>query len=118
MKKLTLPFFVFYVLLQTTHAKESPPKVQVYSRNPGEYGKVNALICHCFLHTGERGGLQLQSSPPDKPEDLHLGSRYVRLCCTLGCWHIIYKASVAVFILSDRPVKPRQAKSQMTVAAH
>lgn len=24
----------------------APPKVQVYSRNPGEYGKENVLICH------------------------------------------------------------------------
>ncbi|XP_073723621.1 beta-2-microglobulin, like [Misgurnus anguillicaudatus] len=27
-------------------AKQSPPKVQVYSRNVGEYGKENVLICH------------------------------------------------------------------------
>ncbi|XP_045927777.1 beta-2-microglobulin-like [Micropterus dolomieu] len=27
-------------------AKHTPPKVQVYSRNPGEYGKDNVLICH------------------------------------------------------------------------
>ncbi|WP_205684497.1 hypothetical protein, partial [Acinetobacter baumannii] len=27
-------------------AKYSPPKTQVYSRNPGEYGKENVLICH------------------------------------------------------------------------
>ncbi|KAG7236827.1 hypothetical protein INR49_000204 [Caranx melampygus] len=25
---------------------QSPPKVQVYSRNPGEFGKENTLICH------------------------------------------------------------------------
>nr|AAH57435.1 Zgc:64161 [Danio rerio] len=27
-------------------AKETPPKVQVYSRNPGEYDKDNTLICY------------------------------------------------------------------------
>ncbi|XP_071773367.1 beta-2-microglobulin-like [Centroberyx gerrardi] len=27
-------------------SKTSPPKVQVYSRNPGEFGKENTLICH------------------------------------------------------------------------
>ncbi|XP_030575661.1 beta-2-microglobulin-like [Archocentrus centrarchus] len=27
-------------------AKESAPKVQVYTRAPGEYGKDNTLICH------------------------------------------------------------------------
>lgn len=24
----------------------APPKIQVYSRNPGEFGKENTLICH------------------------------------------------------------------------
>ncbi|XP_030295460.1 beta-2-microglobulin-like [Sparus aurata] len=32
--------------LQCSMAKESPPKVQVYSRVPGEFGKANTLICH------------------------------------------------------------------------
>lgn len=27
-------------------ANHTPPKVQVYSRNPGEFGKDNTLICH------------------------------------------------------------------------
>ncbi|XP_040001420.1 beta-2-microglobulin-like [Xiphias gladius] len=27
-------------------SKESPPKVQVYSFKPGEFGKENQLICH------------------------------------------------------------------------
>ncbi|XP_071358144.1 beta-2-microglobulin-like [Trachinotus anak] len=27
-------------------AKVSPPKVQVYSRDPGQYGSKNTLICH------------------------------------------------------------------------
>lgn len=27
-------------------SKNSPAKVQVYSRNPGEFGKANTLICH------------------------------------------------------------------------
>uniref|UniRef100_A0A4W5LQE5 Beta-2-microglobulin n=1 Tax=Hucho hucho TaxID=62062 RepID=A0A4W5LQE5_9TELE len=31
---------------QTSCLLHAPPKVQVYSRNPGEYGKDNTLICH------------------------------------------------------------------------
>ncbi|RVE56295.1 hypothetical protein OJAV_G00219640 [Oryzias javanicus] len=27
-------------------SKTSPPKVEVYSRDPGQYGKDNTLICH------------------------------------------------------------------------
>uniref|UniRef100_A0AAY5KHZ6 Beta-2-microglobulin n=1 Tax=Esox lucius TaxID=8010 RepID=A0AAY5KHZ6_ESOLU len=27
-------------------SREAPPKVRVYSRNHGEYGKHNVLICH------------------------------------------------------------------------
>ncbi|NP_001291125.1 beta-2-microglobulin-like precursor [Esox lucius] len=27
-------------------SRESPPKVQVYSHNPGKYGQENTLICH------------------------------------------------------------------------
>ncbi|XP_076577827.1 beta-2-microglobulin-like [Chaetodon auriga] len=42
--------WVFLVLLLYTldHsvALNSPPKVQVYSREPGEFGKANSLICH------------------------------------------------------------------------
>ncbi|XP_023668401.2 beta-2-microglobulin-like [Paramormyrops kingsleyae] len=37
---------VLALALCSVNAKESPPKVQVYSRNPGEYGKGNTLICH------------------------------------------------------------------------
>ncbi|CAK6949441.1 beta-2-microglobulin-like [Scomber scombrus] len=33
-------------LLSVSWAKESEPKVQVYSRSPGEFGKENTLICH------------------------------------------------------------------------
>ncbi|XP_056877812.1 beta-2-microglobulin isoform X1 [Takifugu flavidus] len=28
------------------NTKHTPPKVQVYSRNPGEFGQKNVLICH------------------------------------------------------------------------
>ncbi|XP_013882010.1 beta-2-microglobulin [Austrofundulus limnaeus] len=42
--------FVFVVLLvclsNFVSAKLASPKVQVYSRNPGEFGKPNVLICH------------------------------------------------------------------------
>ncbi|XP_007235551.2 beta-2-microglobulin, like [Astyanax mexicanus] len=44
--KLMLACVVFAFLGVSSFAKESPPKVQVYSRNPGEYGKENVLICH------------------------------------------------------------------------
>ncbi|XP_035531065.1 beta-2-microglobulin-like [Morone saxatilis] len=33
-------------LAASSMAKESPPKVQVYSREPGQVGKPNTLICH------------------------------------------------------------------------
>ncbi|KAG9270440.1 beta-2-microglobulin-like [Astyanax mexicanus] len=44
--KLMLFCVVFAFLGVSSFAKESPPKVQVYSRNPGEFGKDNVLICH------------------------------------------------------------------------
>ncbi|KAM7377801.1 hypothetical protein PAMA_012950 [Pampus argenteus] len=34
------------VAYNTVDSKHSPPKVQVYSSGPGEYGKDNTLICH------------------------------------------------------------------------
>ncbi|XP_036434411.1 beta-2-microglobulin, like [Colossoma macropomum] len=43
---LLLSFVVLAVLSASSFAKVSSPKVQVYSRNPGEYGKDNVLICH------------------------------------------------------------------------
>lgn len=42
----TLTCAVFFGVLLTVMAKQSLPKVQVYSRNPGMYGKENVLICH------------------------------------------------------------------------
>ncbi|XP_060759263.1 beta-2-microglobulin [Neoarius graeffei] len=39
-------FFVVCILLVCAQTKESQPKVQVYSYNPGEFGKNNHLICH------------------------------------------------------------------------
>ncbi|XP_036433458.1 beta-2-microglobulin-like [Colossoma macropomum] len=44
--KLLLCFVVACALYVTAQAKESPPKVQVYSNSPGEFGKENVLICH------------------------------------------------------------------------
>ncbi|XP_053480268.1 beta-2-microglobulin, like [Ictalurus furcatus] len=41
-----LSFVVLAVFSASAFAKESPPKIQVYSRNPGEFGKANTLICH------------------------------------------------------------------------
>ncbi|XP_056223113.1 beta-2-microglobulin [Seriola aureovittata] len=37
---------VMVAVCLSVDAKVSPPKVQVYSRNPGEYGAKNTLICH------------------------------------------------------------------------
>ncbi|XP_066524675.1 beta-2-microglobulin [Hoplias malabaricus] len=37
---------VLFVLGSSSLAKTSVPKVQVYSHNPGEFGKKNVLICH------------------------------------------------------------------------
>lgn len=37
---------VFLCVLGTIMANELPPKVQVYSRNPGNFGQNNSLICH------------------------------------------------------------------------
>uniref|UniRef100_A0A8B9GYA6 Beta-2-microglobulin n=1 Tax=Astyanax mexicanus TaxID=7994 RepID=A0A8B9GYA6_ASTMX len=44
--KLLLSFVVACFLYISAEAKESPPKVQVYSYSPGEFGKPNHLICH------------------------------------------------------------------------
>ncbi|XP_026781288.1 beta-2-microglobulin, like [Pangasianodon hypophthalmus] len=44
--KVLLSFVVLAVFSASAFAKESSPKIQVYSRNPGEYGKENTLICH------------------------------------------------------------------------
>ncbi|XP_076846359.1 beta-2-microglobulin-like [Brachyhypopomus gauderio] len=41
-----LGLVVLAVLSAVSLAKQSSPKVQVYSRNPGEFGKDNVLICH------------------------------------------------------------------------
>ncbi|XP_043103430.1 beta-2-microglobulin, like [Puntigrus tetrazona] len=50
-------------------AKKSPPKVQVYSRNPGEYGKKNVLICYVsdfhppdITITLKKNGQEIQNS--------------------------------------------------------
>ncbi|KAK3518044.1 hypothetical protein QTP70_033201 [Hemibagrus guttatus] len=39
-------FLVVCILWICAYAKESPPKVQVYSYSPGEFDKDNQLICH------------------------------------------------------------------------
>ncbi|KAM9705669.1 beta-2-microglobulin [Menidia menidia] len=44
--KVILFFSALIALYISVDSKESPPKVQVYSRNPGEFGKENILICH------------------------------------------------------------------------
>uniref|UniRef100_A0A8B9J670 Beta-2-microglobulin n=1 Tax=Astyanax mexicanus TaxID=7994 RepID=A0A8B9J670_ASTMX len=44
--KLLLSIVVFVALGCSSLAKQSDPKVQVYSYSPGEFGKENILICH------------------------------------------------------------------------
>ncbi|XP_063316904.1 beta-2-microglobulin-like [Pelmatolapia mariae] len=44
--KAVLCLAVIAAVYCAVEAKYSAPKTQVYSRNPGEYGKENVLICH------------------------------------------------------------------------
>ncbi|KAJ8346320.1 hypothetical protein AAFF_G00215050 [Aldrovandia affinis] len=44
--KLFMAVAVLCVAMCSVSSKESPPKVQVYSRKPGEFGTPNTLICH------------------------------------------------------------------------
>ncbi|GAA6090285.1 beta-2-microglobulin, like [Tachysurus ichikawai] len=37
---------VLVIIASSAFAKESPPKIQVYSHNPGVFDKENTLICH------------------------------------------------------------------------
>ncbi|XP_072233321.1 beta-2-microglobulin [Leuresthes tenuis] len=46
MKPILCLVALFATLLSSVDSKETPPKVQVYSRDPGEFGKQNTLICH------------------------------------------------------------------------
>uniref|UniRef100_A0A8C7IJN0 Beta-2-microglobulin n=1 Tax=Oncorhynchus kisutch TaxID=8019 RepID=A0A8C7IJN0_ONCKI len=44
--KSILSIVVLGLIYSAVEAKESHPKVQVYSRNPGNFGDKNTLICH------------------------------------------------------------------------
>ncbi|MEQ2166168.1 Beta-2-microglobulin [Goodea atripinnis] len=44
--KLLLCLAALAAVCFSVHSKKTPPKVQVYSRDPGEFGKENTLICH------------------------------------------------------------------------
>ncbi|XP_018552596.1 beta-2-microglobulin [Lates calcarifer] len=44
--KLLMCLAAFAAVCFMVDSKNSPAKVQVYSRNPGEFGKANTLICH------------------------------------------------------------------------
>lgn len=46
MEKILVMCLAALVALTCAEDKHSPPKVQVYSYQPGEYGKDNTLICH------------------------------------------------------------------------
>ncbi|KAM9475740.1 beta-2-microglobulin-like [Clarias gariepinus] len=41
-----LSFIVLAVFSTISFAKESPPKIKVYSQNPVVFGKENILVCH------------------------------------------------------------------------
>uniref|UniRef100_A0A8C8LP65 Immunoglobulin C1-set domain-containing protein n=1 Tax=Oncorhynchus tshawytscha TaxID=74940 RepID=A0A8C8LP65_ONCTS len=79
--KSILSIVVLGLIYSAVEAKESHPKVQVYSRNPGEHGKDNTLICHVSgfhppdISIHQRRGVHLQSPPPEESEDLHLGNK-------------------------------------------
>ncbi|XP_005808188.1 beta-2-microglobulin-like [Xiphophorus maculatus] len=44
--KLLLCLAALVAIFCAVSCKISPPKVLIYSRNPGEFGKQNSLICH------------------------------------------------------------------------
>ncbi|XP_048123695.1 beta-2-microglobulin-like [Alosa alosa] len=44
--KYFLCFAILFYLGSCALGKQFPPKVQVYSRNPGKLGEKNTLICH------------------------------------------------------------------------
>ncbi|KAJ8373631.1 hypothetical protein SKAU_G00042110 [Synaphobranchus kaupii] len=44
--KLILSVLGLAFVLVCVNSKDSPPKVQVYSKGPGWFGKDNTLICH------------------------------------------------------------------------
>ncbi|PWS23261.1 hypothetical protein DKP78_14010 [Enterococcus faecium] len=44
--KTFLSLAALFFLGSCVLGKQSPPKVQVYSRNPGKLGEANTLICH------------------------------------------------------------------------
>ncbi|GLD48044.1 ACN32201.1 beta2-microglobulin [Lates japonicus] len=44
--KLLMCLAAFAAVCFMVDSKNSPAKVQVYSRDPGEFGKANTLICH------------------------------------------------------------------------
>ncbi|KAL4640672.1 interleukin-1 receptor-associated kinase 3-like isoform X2 [Arapaima gigas] len=46
MNQMLVAAVLAVVLCVVVSARESPPKVSVYTRNPGEHGKPNKLICH------------------------------------------------------------------------
>ncbi|XP_042367449.1 beta-2-microglobulin-like [Plectropomus leopardus] len=46
MKGLVFAVLVALLCLLPSMAKDTPPKVQVYTREPGELGKTNTFICH------------------------------------------------------------------------
>ncbi|KAK5849150.1 hypothetical protein PBY51_008814 [Eleginops maclovinus] len=67
--KIILGVLVGLLCVLPSKAKESAPKVQFYSRDPGYVGKENTLICHRHLH--------LHCDSPWNTQGIHLGNRYV-----------------------------------------
>ncbi|KAL7884165.1 hypothetical protein AOLI_G00069350 [Acnodon oligacanthus] len=80
---LLLSVAVLAVLSASSFAKVSSPKVQVYSRNPGEYGKENVLICHFWRD------LHLPCQAHGRNQNLHLGIRHVNSWSLDSIWIVL-----------------------------
>ncbi|KAL6456836.1 hypothetical protein MHYP_G00353800 [Metynnis hypsauchen] len=80
---LLLSLVVLAVLGASSFAKVSPPKVQVYSRNPGEYGKQNVLICHFWRD------LCLPGQAHGHDQNVQLGARHVNSWSLDSIWIVL-----------------------------
>ncbi|XP_051810576.1 beta-2-microglobulin isoform X2 [Acanthochromis polyacanthus] len=64
---LFLSLAAFYCAVES---KYTPPKVQVYSRDPGEFGKANTLICHVSNFHPPAISIQLMKDGVEIPDAL------------------------------------------------
>ncbi|XP_030006672.1 beta-2-microglobulin-like [Sphaeramia orbicularis] len=68
--KYVLLFGALAALYLTVESKTSPPKVQVYSRGPGEYGKENILICRVTGFHPPNIKIQLMKNDEELPNSV------------------------------------------------